>query len=357
MDTRSRRVFVAALVLTVAVGVITPATVADSHEYRISVNDSVPIPEQTREIDESGIEGEFVFTGIRAVDPGEEFTAEVSGIPDRESPTLNLKEFVDGETLRDRDFEYLDGDGRATFSAPEDPGLYFLAVDTGTLESLYPIIVQEYNVDVDWDTVPDSAKSGTEISVSAEITRSANPEDRTRVRYVDIVIANDEGIHSEAIPVVDGSETSFTVSGSITVDEDLLSPDDSPYSVYVAARGSETLEGLRVPVGVSEQRTLEVEDSPISTGSTGESTGSTTAPETTTDTDDSGPLPTLRPPNGTLQPTNDPTPTGTEGGILTPGGAETKTPGGGTTTDGQPGLTVAIGVIGIMIAAALLCRR
>jgi hypothetical protein len=396
MDVRSRRVFLAALAVIVIGSVLTPAALADSHEYRISVDGSVPIPEQTKKIDESGVEGEFVFSAIRAADPGEQFTVAVSGVSGGDNYRLRVEEFTDGGELRVRDFSNMNGNDETTIGAPDSPGLYFLSAYTDNYESLYPLIIEEYDVDVDADEVPNVAEVGSEISIRADITRSVDPgpEDRQQIQYVDVVIANEETLENKTLKLVEKSETSFTVSGSITINENVLNPGGGPYSLYVAARGPEMIEGLRVPVGISEQRTLEVTEPstptatpsptetptpsteatrsptetptasptltptpPTTTGTTEGTSGPTTASDTPTDTDSPDTLPTLRPPNGTLQPKNEATPTDTGDGILTPGGDETESPGGETSTDGQPGFAVAAVVLAIIITATLLRRR
>ncbi|MFB6228517.1 MAG: hypothetical protein ABEH88_08150 [Halobacteriales archaeon] len=411
MEARSRRVFVAALAFLVVGGVMMPVVLADSHEYRISVDGSVPIPEQTKEIDRSGVEGKFIFNAIKGVAPGEQFKAEVNGVPGGDSYRLRLEEFVDGDTPRIRSVDNMNGNGQATFTAPEDPGLYFLSAYTSTYESLYPIIVQKYSVTVDWGEVPSEAESGSEIDVHANITLATTRGKQSLGRGdVDVVIANEETLYNETISY-DNKESEppkyLIFNGKIRINGNSLPPGDD-YSVYVAARGPEKLEGLRVPVGISEQQAFEVTEpstpastpsptptptpSPTSTPTPSPtttatpsttsasnlsstttstlpsttvpvdstSTETTASPETQTRTDNTGTLPdtlpTLQPTTGTLKPPDESTPTETEGGILTPGVAETESPGEQTTTDGQLGFTAITAVLVILFGAALLRR-
>jgi hypothetical protein len=370
MDVHSRRALLATLALLVVGSVLVPAVLADSHEYRISVDGSVPVPEQTKRIDESGVEGEFTFSAIKAVDPGERFTATVDGVPGGDSYRLRVERFSDDGTLRVRSINNMNGNDEATVEAPDRPGLYFLSAYTDTYESLYPFIVREYDVDVDWETVPDAAEVGSEISVSAEITRSTNPADRQQIQYVDVVIANEETLHNETLSLAEQSETAFTVSGSVTIDGESLPPDGGPYSVYVTARGPDTVEGLRIPVGISEQRAFEVMEpttptatpsaTPIppsispatSTSTPGPATRTATVPETPAGTDDTGTLPTLRPPDETIVPED--TTTSTEpSGIITPGSPVTERTDDETVTNGQPGFIIAATLLVFLFVAVL----
>jgi hypothetical protein len=378
MDVRSRRALLATLALLMVGSVLMPAVLADSHEYRISVDDSVPIPEQTKQIDESGVEGEFSFSAIKAVDPGERFTARVDGVPGGDAYSLRVERFTDDGSLRIQGNNAMTGNDEATVGAPDTPGLYFLSAYTDNYESLYPFIVEEYDVGVDWGTVPDAAEVGSEISVSAEITRSTNPADRQQIKYVDVVIANEETLHNETLRLTEHSETSFTVSGSVTIEEGSLSPDNGPYSMYVAARGPDTVEGLRIPVGISEQRVLDVTEpttptptpsatptQPSTSASTSSATPTATTepeaqtatvPETPTATDDTGTLPTLRPPSETLVPKDDSTPTET-GGIITPGAPETDGTDDETVTGGQPGFIIVATLLALLFVTMLYRNR
>jgi hypothetical protein len=376
MDVRPRRALLATLALLVVGSVLMPAVLADTHDYRISVDGSVPIPEQTKRIDESGVEGEFTFDAIKAADPGEEFTARVDGVPSGEGYNLRVSRFTDGGELRIQRSYAMTGNDETTVEAPDTPGVYFLSANTDNYESLYPFIVQEYDVDVDWGTVPDAAEVGSEVSVSAEITRSANPAERQQIKYVDVVIANEETLHNETLRPTEESKRSFTVSGSITVEETSLTPSGGPYALYVAARGPDTLEGLRIPVGISEQRAFEVTEPTTSTPTPSttltptatstrtptdpvtptsppeSSTQTATVPETPTTTDDTGTLPTLRPRNGTLVPGDNTTPTET-GGIITPGAPETGGTDEETVTGGQPGFIVLATLLVLLFVAVL----
>ena len=381
MDVRPRRALLATLALLVVGSVLMPAVLADTHDYRISVDGSVPVPEQTKRVDESGVEGEFTFDAIKAVDPGEEFTARVDGVPSGDAYSLQVHRFTDDGNLRTQRNYGMTGNDETTVEAPDTPGLYFLSANTDNFESLYPFIVQNYNVDVDWEEVPSAAESGSKIDVSATVTLRGKTV-ASRIEDVEVVIANEGTLHNETIPRVDVAEDrrSFTYSGEVTVDEEVLSPGDD-YSLYVAARGPDTLEGLRIPVGISEQRAFEVTEpttstptpsttqtptssvTPTSTASTtqtptdpvtptstpGSSTQTATVPETPTTTEYTG---TLRPQTGTLAPGDNTTPTET-GGIITPGAPETESTDEETVTGGQPGFIVVATLLVLLFVAVL----
>lgn len=367
MDGRLRRVLLV-LPLLVVGSALMPAVPADGHEYRISVDGSVPVPEQTKQIDESGVEGEFSFSAIKPVDPGERFTARVDGVPGGDRYRLRVERFTDDGTLRIQASTTMTGNDQTTFEAPDTPGLYFLSAyntEESGYESLYPLIVQEYDVDVDWEETPSVAESGSKVDVSASLTL-ASKNGEQNLEYVDVVVANEETLQNETIPRVDVAEdrSSFTYSGEITVDEDVL-PVGDDYVLYVAARGPDTVEGLQIPVGISEQRAFEVTEpttpTPASSTTTtptptdsvtptsGASTRTATVPATPTTTYTG----TLRPQTGTLVPGDDSTPTETDGGIITPGSSGTGTTDGGTSTGGQPGFVVATTLLVLLFVAVL----
>ena len=299
MDSRSRTFLVVAIAALVVGGVVGPGVLADSNDYEITVEGSLSIPEQ--KVNPEEVPGKFTVSSVKVVNPGEEFTAEIDA-PSGESYRVQLRN-PDGTNLDtslgktgDSTIKVATGsssDNPYRLDGDLSPGMYFIAIygDDGNYKDIHPVLIEEYDVAVEWENVPTEGQSGAEISVTANVTRIAYGGQS--ISYVDIVVTDGENFHNQSISLTPDYTSQYRVySGSVTLDSDSLPPGDD-YSVYVVARGSEKIKDLAVPVGVSERRAFSITEQPTATP--------TPVPTPT-------PTPTPTPPPETPTPTPTPTP-------------------------------------------------
>lgn len=288
-------VVVGALLVVVAFGAA-PVTV-DAATYDLTASSAVDTPDRTVTIGE----GTFEITESARVSQGESLVVD-SAAPSGESYTVEL---------RDSDRNYLGdaeatGDDSVTFATDSlAPGTYFvLLYADGDYQELLPVVVKGYDVDMD---VADSAEAGETLSVSTTLTEeTAAPSPAA----VEVVIAE---TGSEDIVVQE--ELSASGSNSMTYSGEVSAPSADDYRVYIFVRGSDTVDGERIFLGLSDPQSLTVTAATTESDTVGGSGGSGGSGGGSSNVADTTETPTATP---TATPTTTPTATPTETSTATP---------------------------------------
>lgn len=220
--------------------VVSVAAVGADGSYTITIeNGETDVPERTV----TGLGQEFTVTSIAAISPGTEINYQISTSSDAAYRVVLIND--------DQEIEDFNSGGESGTFETEGlaPGTYAVAVDTGDIETIQPVVITSYETAL---SVPSEA--GTDDGVSAEISIAAHDNvDAASPETVQAVIAN--GSMNEAITAEETDDGEYVA--------DLGSGyEPGEYRVYALVRSSETVESGQFDViGMSEEQTLTVVDS------------------------------------------------------------------------------------------------
>jgi len=310
MKLGSRPRLVVAIAVVVIGSVVGPTVLANLEGYEISVEGSIDVPDRT--IDPDEVPGNYTISAIGIVEPGKDIRVTVDG-PAGEVYDIQLR----GEDQQIKKAEYVqEGQTEAAFTTGDlPPGVYFVVVDPESSDEwagIHPIVVEGYEVKGAWGALPESTEAGSEITVAASMgQRSESDQLLAEDTPADVVIKEVSGEAYQRISLSpsdgDYSRTTFSFTKTITLD---VSPGE--YNVYVAARGTGTINGENAPVGVnSSAGTIRVTGPSTPTPAPTPTPTSTPTPtDTPTPTPSPTTLPPTEPPTATTLPPTDPdTPT------------------------------------------------
>lgn len=342
------------VLLVAAVG--TPALAGPGET--LTIENSLDVPDRVATYDGTN----YTISAVRRADPGDTIRVSTTVV---ESDSYRVH-------IRNRKDDLVDSSNRLTENTTVsfnltgyDPGTYLVGLNQdGSYRAIQPLVVRGFAVAA---TVPSEAQTGSEITVSADITRLRGSDDPT----VQAVVGNDSHVVRVNATLRDGRYEA-------TVSLDSLSP--GTYAGYVVVRGPDRAFGEPELLGVSDRTDLDVTAS--DTGGTGSGgTGGGTGGSGGTGATPSGPTPTSSTESPTTTPTVSPSPTPTPGtptstsptptdGVITPRpttsvpgttttaapGSTTETPTDGTGTL-QPGFGVLPSLAALVALAVLFLRR
>lgn len=245
------------LVLLVSMGAITSGVIGSSaaSDFEISASGTIDVPDRTLTF-----EGEdYTISSIAVRDPGDPLSVSVDA-PSGTSYSIQLRN-ADNQIV---DIKNPSGSGSATFQTSGlDPGPYVVAVsENGSIRTIYSAIIEAYDVTAD---IPTSAHQDSTITVTASLTERSS----LAIERVEVILANHE-IRRTVVMSKSGDEYSANVS------LDGLSV--GSYPIYVAVRGTKEAYDRKIPIGVSDDQTLDITQPP------------TTQPPTPTESSPSGGL-------------------------------------------------------------------
>jgi len=233
--------------------VVSSVAVSAQNTYTITVdNGEIDVPERT--VSTAG--QEFTVTSIAPVTPGEDIAYQISTNADEAYRVLLYND--------ERGIEAFNSEGRSTFETDNlDPGTYVVAVDTGEIRAIQPVVITSYETTL---SVPEEAD--TSGGILADISIAAHDAaTNTTVETVQAVVANES--------VNDVITAEKTADGEYTAD---ISSGYEPgkYRVYAVVRSNETVESGQLDViGMSDEQTLTVTDAD------GDNTGASSRQEDT----------------------------------------------------------------------------
>lgn len=257
-------------VAMVCLAAIIAPLVGAASEYNVTTDQSIDVPDRT--VEQNG--DTFTITSISRADPGDTISVTVDA-PQGTEATLYLynndQEIVKtigrepGTTTYD--VTLTDGQGNDLAS-----GTYALLVQhDGSREAAHPLVIRGYSVSVN---DPADVTKGETLSVSADISKLRG-QDQQRV---EIVVANDDTTIRET--------ASSTGSGTFTASIDTDDLNAGRYDVYANVRGSEEALGEEELLGLSDSRTVEIEEPETTSapGGGGGAGGATSTPSSGTAT-------------------------------------------------------------------------
>ena len=225
--------------LVVSTLVIVPFAVAADDPYTINIeNGEVDVPERTV----SAAGQEFTVSSIAPITPGEEINYQISKSEDEPYRVVLYNDEKQIEAFNSK------GD-QSTFGTDNlEPGTYAIAVETGEIETVQPVVITSYDTTL---SVPSETNTGD--SVSAEISIDEHPGvDGEPMETVQVVIAN--GSINEAHSAEQTADGEYVAEFNAE-----YTPGD--YRVYAVVRGNNTVEdGRAAVIGMSEEQTLTVTD-------------------------------------------------------------------------------------------------
>lgn len=233
------RLTVCALLVISALFIIPSAAVGTDDPYTITIeNGEVDVPERTVSVAGQ----EFTVSSIAPITPGEEINYQISASEDEPYRVVLYSDEKRIEAFNPK------GD-QPTFGTDNlDPGTYAMAVETGEIETIQPVVITSYETTL---SVPSETDMGDAVSAEISIDEHTSV-DRETVETVQVVIAN--GSINEA------HTAEQTADGEYVADFDVeYTPGE--YRVYAVVRGNGTVENGRADViGMSEEQTLTITD-------------------------------------------------------------------------------------------------
>lgn len=249
MDSRALSLVLAlALLFGLVVGV--SSVVADD-EYDLAVTEPSPveIPDRTTTFDST----DYTITAISRAQSGTSVTVETTVNNSGERHVVSLYNGDRNIVTSNQ------GTGNSTMEFDTDgleAGSYMFALDVdGEITKIHPLVIPAFTVSI--DDAPSSTVKGDNATVEAAVSRI---EDEKSIDSVEVVIA-DDGTETRLEMDSVGSET---YRKNVSTDE--FSTGD--YRVYVAVRGTETVEGSKELIGVSDAQDFTVESASTETTTT-----------------------------------------------------------------------------------------
>lgn len=225
-----------ALSILLVVGAVAAAStgvagVAASSEYEISVVGAIDVPTET--VESGG--NTYEIDEIGAVEQGETITIDVTSPGSYEVPLYDTDEQI--ETIANDDEIETDG---------LEPGTYMLVLepDEGSQEAIAPVVVQGYDLSLDYDT---SVEAGSDVTFEATAEPLADLDQPDRV---ELAIWDGETATELTLERTDG--TSYETTTSVT---DL---EPGTYDVYGAVLGDDTVRGYETVDAVADGPSLTV---------------------------------------------------------------------------------------------------
>lgn len=263
MRPRTRKQQLALVVLCALIGSAFSLGIATGAQYSLSVDGGIDTPDKT-----ITVEGQsFPVSETVRIEPGEDINVQTQGPTDEfyRVNLLNKQNQVENyeNTLK----------GSESFSFSTDgvpPGSYVVALygTDGNYKEIQPVVISGYDVDV---SVSESVATGAETSLSVDVTPKQNAP---QLDTVELVVANDDS--TRTVSVTDSSDGTYT--GTTTFDS------AGEYRVFATARGTDTYDGSKEIIGLSEVQSVSVNsDGQQSTpANSDDESEPTTTPQTTT---------------------------------------------------------------------------
>lgn len=264
------------VVMVLFASVVGGIAVADG-QYTLSVANSVDTPTRTLTL-----EGEpYQVSAIAKVRPGERLSFSTEA-PEGADYSVYLynddREIVD--TTR------MTGPGSKSFPTEGyDTGSYLLVINgpDGNYRTIFPVVLAAYETSL---SAPSSATTGEQVTFDVDLT--AVDGTNGQIDRVEVVLS--KGGEDTVLNATKQSEGTYTATATID--------DAGAYLVYTNVRGTETVEGRKEILGVSDAHTLEVtQPTPTPTATATEEpntggSGGTDQSTTTTATETHSPTPT-----------------------------------------------------------------
>ncbi|MFC7133613.1 hypothetical protein ACFQJ3_10795 [Salinibaculum sp. GCM10025337] len=289
------------LALTVATaGLIFTASAAS--EYSLGSSSDVDVPERTVEFEGDS----YTVSAISRVQAGTTLSVDATA-PSATQYKVHLynadRQIVDSKQLT--------GDGTVAFETSYlDPGSYTLVLEAdGIFQTVLPVIVPAYTASVD---APATVKTGESLSLSTTVSELVSGES---IDAIEVVLAT-----SDTDRRVDVGTTS---TGTHDVSLSTADLSTGEYRLYVAVRGTDTVEGNRELLGLSDSHSVTIEPTATATPTASPTPTATATPTST--------------PTATPTPTVTATPTETsDGGSESGSGPGGSVPGGSSDDEPTP---------------------
>lgn len=222
-------------------GLLTVGGVAGVQGYDLSVAGSVDTPDRTIPVDGH----QFTVTEVASVAPNGTLAVDVAAPDDGEYELLlydSDRRIVTSVDAHANGSHEIQTDGL-------EPGSYLLVLRDDEVRAVHPVVVDGYAVDVD---APDAAQTGTStrVVVSVDGVQSSGEPHR-----VTVVASNGE----ETVSAVAEREA----DGRYVAALDLADVPPGEYAVLASVHGEEEVHGRQEPLGLSEERALEVTTEPV----------------------------------------------------------------------------------------------
>ena len=231
--------------------------------YEIGVDGSVDTPDR-----QVTLEGdEYTVSAIGVVSPGEPIDVSV------DAPTnASYDIYLYNEDRRAEDI-ITDAGSSETFDGEYSAGSYLLAIwEDGNVRTVHPVVVSSYDVSLD---TPSDAESGSDVQFTVDVENV--PDTPENLNSVQVVVSKNG--NDETLTATEASNGTYTVTTTLSETGD--------YLVYSNVRGSDTVNGQKELLGVSESNTVTVRDptpTPTSTPTDTDSGGDPPADDTPTAT-------------------------------------------------------------------------
>lgn len=262
MDVTTPRIGGAFILLSLA---LAAPIVVSGATYELGVSDAVDTPQRTVSIEGT----DYTVSSIGHVNAGGSVDVSVSAPSSADYDVLLYNS--------DREIAmYAEGTGDASLQLDTDtlePGSYMLALDAdGVIEKVQPLVIEAYDTSL---SLPADAEPGDTVNASVSLSSTGSTEP---IDSVQVILMNDSW--NRRVDATETGENQYRASLALDVEP-------GTYRAFAVVRGTDTANGEKELIGVSDAESIEISDATTTTteSNTTTTTGGNTTTSTTTTTE------------------------------------------------------------------------